>query len=190
MPFDDESALMSVLRHSTKGFQVESHALAAAKKVIEVMRTMKPGGEKEHLKGMLRQVSLRGTDIKLETEAEDGSQSTMAPYPAFLWDWKTQLAYKWKQTQHINELEVGAFLVEFRRRTRSRRSLGSRFFNVTDSRVMFHVLTKGRSSSSRLNRLLRRVNALVLISDCQPVHFWTISKWNFADGPSRRFELR
>ena len=188
MPFDSETAIVSFLRSATKGFQCQTHAVAAARKVIEVMQTMRQGQEREHLKYMMRLVCLRGTDVKLETEAEDGSQSTMAPYPAFMWDWAIKLAYRWKQPQHINELEVAAFLVEFRRRTRSPHCIGCRFFNVTDSRVMFHVLTKGRSSSPRLNRLLRRVNSLILMADCLPVHFWTISKWNFADTPSRLFE--
>lgn len=190
MPFDSEGAIMSVLRSSTRGMQCEERALAAAKVVLETLRSMEPGKEKDHLKMMLRQVSLRGSDVKLMTEAEDGSQSVMAPYPAFMWDWKTKLAYPWKQEQHINELEVAAFLVEYRRRTRSKVSIGTRFFNITDSRVMYHVLTKGRSSSPRLNRLLRRVNGLLLVSDCQAVHLWTISKWNFADRPSRRYAPR
>ena len=144
MPFGSVTAIMSTLRTATKGFQCENHALGAARRIADLMQTMCPGRERDHLKEMLRQVCLRGTDIKLMSEAEDGSQSVMAPYPAFLWDWKVKLAWKWKQSQHINELEVAAFLVEFRRRTRSPNSLGSRFFNVTDSRVMFHVLSNGK----------------------------------------------
>eukprot|EP00438_Fugacium_kawagutii_P025579 Skav215575 [mRNA] locus=scaffold2748:77089:83434:- [translate_table: standard] len=97
MPFDSETAVMSVLRSSTKGFQCEHKALAAAKKVVEVMRSMSPGAEKEHLMNMLRQVSLRGTDIKLMTEAEAGTESAMAPYPSFLWDWHTQLSFRTQQ---------------------------------------------------------------------------------------------
>ena len=119
---------------------------------------------------MLRHVCLRGKDIKLLSQAETGSQSVMSPYPAYRWDWKARLAFCWKQSQHINVLEVTAFLVEFRRRTRDRKQLGTRFLNVTDSQLMFRCRTKGRSSSPRLNRLLRRVNALILMGECQPVH--------------------
>eukprot|EP00438_Fugacium_kawagutii_P035175 Skav225826 [mRNA] locus=scaffold2516:55037:59475:- [translate_table: standard] len=90
MPFDSEGAIMSVLRSSTRGMQCEERALAAAKVVVETMRGMAPGKEKEHLKSMLRQVSLRGTDVKLMTEAEDGRESVLAPYPAFLWQWQTK----------------------------------------------------------------------------------------------------
>lgn len=147
-------------------------------------------GERYHLRWLLRQVALRGCDIKRLQSDESGSHSFMSPYPAFRWDWRTRLSFPWKHQQHINILEVSAFLVEFRRRARSQEGLGIRFFNITDSQVMFHALTKGRSSSHRLNRLLRRTNALILFSGSQPLHLWTISKWNFADLPSRRVHDR
>ena len=188
MPFDEESAILTALKSSTRGFQNPIWAARAAAQVFSMVREMKPGTEKDHLKTLLRQVCLRGTDIKLMATAEDGSEAVMSPYPAYMWQWETKLAYPWKQEQHINILEVSAFLVEFRRRTRTRASLGTRFFNITDSRVMFHCLTKGRSSSPRLNRLLRRVNAIILMAECLPLHLWTISKWNYADRPSRRFQ--
>ena len=179
---------MSALRSSTRGFQNPRLASEAARTIMEVMGGMTKGQEKEHLKTMLRHVCLRGTDIKLMSTPESGSQSVMSPYPAFKWAWKVRLSFAWRQEQHINVLEVSAFLVEFRRRTRQVHQLGTRFFNVTDSQVMFHCLSKGRSSSPRLNRLLRRVNALSLMGDVLPVHLWTISKWNFADKPSRLFQ--
>ena len=188
MPFDHQSAIVMALKSSTRGFQSAEMASRAAAQVFDVLKTMSQGMEAEHLRNLLRHVCLRGSDIKIMCSSEDGSQSMMAPYPAFAWEWKTKLAFRWKQHQHINVLEISAFLVEFRRRTREASSLRTRFFNVTDSQVMFHCLTKGRSSSPRLNRLLRRTNALILISECQPLHLWTISKWNFADKPSRRFE--
>ena len=185
---DEESAIMSALRSSTRGFQNPRLASEAARTIMEVMGGMTKGQEKEHLKTMLRHVCLRGTDIKLMSTPESGSQSVMSPYPAFKWAWKVRLSFAWRQEQHINVLEVSAFLVEFRRRTRQVHQLGTLFFNVTDSQVMFHCLSKGRSSSPRLNRLLRRVNALSLMGDVLPVHLWTISKWNFADKPSRLFQ--
>lgn len=186
--YDEEGEIMAALRSSTRGFQNPETASRAAMRVLEVVRTMVPGQEKDHLRAMLRHVCLRGTDVKLLSSAEDGSQSVMSPYPAFKWDWKVRLAFAWRQQQHINILEVSAFLVEFRLRTRQRNQLNCRYFNITDSQVSFHCLTKGRSSSPRLNRLLRRVNALALMSGTLPIHLWTISKWNEADRPSRFHE--
>ena len=132
--------------------------------------------------------ALKRSDVRFEAAAEDGSVTLMAPYPAFKWQWKTKLSYPWKHSQHIYVLEVSAFLVEFRRRAREIAQLGARFFNVTDSQVGFFTRSKGRSKAPRLNRLLRRINAVILVSQVMPIHLWTTSKWNFADAPSRRFE--
>jgi hypothetical protein len=55
----------------------------------------------------------------------------MAPYPSFAWLWRTVVAYRWHQKQHINTLEVSAFLVEIRRRARDPLLVGARFINIT-----------------------------------------------------------
>eukprot|EP00438_Fugacium_kawagutii_P013115 Skav209586 [mRNA] locus=scaffold1607:39438:42899:+ [translate_table: standard] len=188
--FDEEGAILQALKTSTKGFQNESLAQAACEQILAVAKSMEPQTERQHLRWLMTQVALRGSDIKMLATPEDGSRSSMIPYPAYKWQWETKLSYPWRSQQHINILEVSAFLTEYRRRLRSSQALGTRFFNVTDSQVMFHCLTKGRSSSPRLNRLLRRVNALILVSECLPMHLRTISKWNFADRPSRRFDPR
>ena len=60
-----------------------------------------------------------------------------------------------------------------------------RFLHVLDSRVVSCVLAKGRSSSSKLNRVLRRVSALMLASDVYVFPLWTVSGWNFADFGTR-----
>ena len=183
-----QNAIFSALKCSTRGMQNDAVARETSEEVYSVVSQMTPGHELEHLKWLLRKVSTRGCDIKLLTCKEDGTESFMCPYPGFMWVWKTILSYKWKEEQHINVLEVSAFLVELRRRTRGPHSTGFRFINVTDSQVMFHVLTKGRSSSPRLNRLARRIAAVSLVGQVYAFHVWTISKWNFADHGSRRFQ--
>ena len=184
-----ENAIFSALKKATKGMQNDDVARATAKQVHKMVEAMVPGKESEHLRWLVRHVSTRGCDIKIWTSKEDGSETFLTPYPGFMWLWKTLLSYKWHSEQHINVLEVSAFLVELRRRTRGPRSIGFKFINVTDSQVMFHVLTKGRSSSPRLNRLARRITALSLMGRVYAFHVWTISKWNFADHGSRRFQL-
>ena len=88
----------------------------------------------------------------------------------------------------LNILELTAFLTELRRRARSPEEPGHRFFCIVDSLVNFYILGKGRSSSKRLNRVCRRVTAVTLASGVIPMTLWTISKWNFSDGASRKFE--
>lgn len=180
--------VFSALKRSTKGMQSDEVANRVTEKVCHLIEDMKPGQETAHLKSLIRQVATRGCDIKLETAKSESQPAIMSPYPAFLWHWKTILSYRWSQPQHINVLEISAFLVELRRRTRVTSLLHQKFVNITDSRVMFHVLTKGRSSSERLNRIVRRIGAVSMVSQVYAYHLWTISKWNFADHASRRFD--
>ncbi|CAK9105717.1 unnamed protein product [Durusdinium trenchii] len=186
--WDAKAAILAALKRSTRGMQSDGAAENVCHEVLNILKTMNVGREQKHLRWLLRNICIRGTEVRFESAKEDGSGSLLVPYPAYRWQWKTKLSYPWQHTQHINVLEVSAFLVEFRRRVRDVSQLGARFFNVTDSQVTFFCLSKGRSSSVRLNRLLRRVNALILMSRAMPLHLWTISKWNFADAPSRRFE--
>ena len=89
----------------------------------------------------------------------------------------------------VNALEVIAFLAELKRRTQDPGEHGERFFN-TGLPGSFYVLSKGRSSSGRLNRLCRRVTAVNIATALLPISLWTISKWNFSDGASRKYEQK
>ena len=102
--------------------------------------------------------------------------------------WRTVFSYKFKWGSHINILELSAFLSHLRHRARTVKSRNERFYHILDSKVACGVITKGRSSSRRLNRVCRRIAALVLAVDTYPLILWTISGWNFSDGASRRFE--
>ena len=189
-PRDSHTAIYSAIKRATRGLQDPEVAYVVAKKVNQMVETMVPGTERDHLSNLLREVSSRGCDIKLSASPDSGEFTLMAPYPAFVWLWRTLLAYRWMAPQHINTLEVSAFLVEIRRRARDIDAVRSRFINITDSQVTFHCLTKGRSSSPRLNRVIRRISAVSFAADITPYHLWTISKWNFADHGSRRFESK
>lgn len=52
------------------------------------------------------------------------------------------------------------------------------------------ALAKGRSSSKRLNKVVRKCNAHLLALDNYMFPLWTISRWNFADKPSRLHEKK
>ena len=152
------------------------------------LKTMEAGKEKEHLVWLLRHAYHTGCDVRLTDRGDDILGHRPGPYPAFRWHWKDVLSYRWRESQHINVLEMTAFLTELRRRARDKDELGKRFFCVLDSLVSFYVLGKGRSSSKRLNRVSRRIASLSLASGLIPMCLWTISKWNFSDGASRKYE--
>lgn len=81
-------------------------------------------------------------------------------------------------------------LTEFRRRLRDPSNMNKRFMKVVDSLVTYFALTKGRSGSKRLNRTLRRIMALNIASKSVLISLWTLSKWNYADVASRKFESK
>ena len=85
-------------------------------------------------------------------------------------------------------LEVTAVLTEFRRRLRDPANIKLHFMNIVDSLVTYYAITKGRLGSKRLNRTLRRLMALNIASKSVLISLWTLSKWNYADAASRRFE--
>ena len=117
------------------------------------------------------------------TIVEGGRQ--VIPYPAMAWEWRCIQTYPWKAQQHINVLELVAFFNYLRLITRQADSHSLRILHVLDSRVVSCVLSKGRSSSSKLNRTLRRIGALLLAADVYVLPLWTISSWNFSDHGSR-----
>ncbi len=184
-----QNQLFTQIRGATRGLQDEGFVKFVCDGVLKLLETMNSGQEEEHLRFLMRHVGLRGTDVRITVGGDDlERREALVPYPAFRWYWKTILSYQWAETQHINVLEATAVLAELRRRVRDPTMLGKRFINIIDSMVVYFALTKGRSGSKRLNRTLRRIMAISLASRTTPVSLWTLSKWNFADKPSRRFE--
>ena len=111
----------------------------------------------------------------------------ICPYTAFVWNWACTAAYTWSVSGHNNELErVAAFNA-----VRSRSSTASfhrpMFCRVFGSHVVRCVTARGRSSSRQLNRIARRVAAVLLACDNDPVALWTMSTWNYAGGGSSLF---
>ena len=135
--------------------------------LARVEQNMVEGDEAEHLHGLLRRATYRGTDVRFFSELRDGDSVTLheQPYLAMRWQWKTVLAYPWKAEGHINELELLAVAVFLKRRGRNVDSWHRRFFHILDSMVSRGVLAKGRSSSRRLNGVARRCSAHLLAMD-------------------------
>ena len=114
----------------------------------------------------------------------EGSRQVI-PYPTIAWGWRCVQSYPWRSSEHINVLELVAVFNHLRACVFKADGHCSRYLHVVDSRVVSCVLAKGRSSSSKPNRILRRVCALVLASDIYVLPMWTISRWNFSDSGSR-----
>lgn len=103
------------------------------------------------------------------------------------WLWRTAQAYRWGKKEHINLLELWAVLRTLEWRSRSAAFHSCRFMHLSDSQIVLAVLTKGRSSSRRINRLLRKVASLCLCLNLYPLWAWISGRLNPADGPSRKY---
>ncbi|CAK0904396.1 unnamed protein product [Prorocentrum cordatum] len=174
-----ETQLARARRGGTQG------ALApAAQEIGRLLQRMVPGGEQAHLRSMLSWADTKGAHVWMSTSEVADLRQTV-PYPAFAWKWHVVMSYRWKAKQHINVLELIAYLNYVRKKSRSRCYHSLRFINVFDSQVAAAVVAKGRSSSRRLNRPRRKLMALELAMDAYSFGVWTISEWQFADAASR-----
>ena len=152
-----------------------------------MIKNLERGKERGHLKRLVQFADANGSDIRMDTQVILEGSRQMAPYPAFVWEWRPCQSYAWEEVHHINLLEFMAFLNYFRSISNSTAAHSKRMVHVLDSRVCSCVLAKGRSSSKILNRSLRRFAALSLAMDTYVVPLWTISGWNYCDAGSRGF---
>ena len=102
-----------------------------------------------------------------------------------LWKWSTVVKTQWKQAAHINELELRAALLSLKWRLRKASGQKKVVLHLLDSSVSIGVLVKRRSSSYKLHRVIRRINALELAAGTRVIYAFVRSAVNPADAPSR-----
>eukprot|EP00438_Fugacium_kawagutii_P006300 Skav233308 [mRNA] locus=scaffold4193:88579:93795:+ [translate_table: standard] len=136
----------------------------------------------------LRRAAFRGSDVRLDLQLayrpDAVARTSINPDR---WVWEVAQSYPWRQEEHINILELRAILRGLEWRARSSAFHSCRFLHLSDSQICLAVLAKGRSSSRRINRILRKVHALCLALDAYPLWAWIASRLNPADEPSRRY---
>ena len=135
----------------------------------------------------MRVCDTRGTDVRLSPMQFYRPHAwPRASVDMTQWMWQTVQEYPWGHCQHINILELRALFNYLRFRSRRHDLWSTRFLMIVDSQVVASVVAKGRSSSLKLNVLLRRVAALLLVSGTRIFIAWCRSEANPADAPSRR----
>ena len=134
-------------------------------------------------------VSMKGEDILLQqsSEAPVRFHRLRATIPAKLWRWRTIAGWQWKgNPEHINVLELRAVLTSIRHRAEELQQKQLRCIHLTDSLVVLHALTRGRSSSKKMRRTLMRLNSILLATGLHPLWGYVETHQNPADRPSRR----
>ena len=179
--------VLNCLLHSTRGFAKPGVAAKVCDEVKDLLATVSRGKEAEHLTHILEFCDFRGSEVSIRDGTVNEGNRQIIPYPAMVWKWRSVQAYTWRQPHHINVLELIVFFNYLRACVKKPENHSCRILHVVDSRVVSCVLAKSRSSSSscKLNRVLRRVGALMLASDVYVFPLWTVSGWNFADAGTR-----
>ena len=104
------------------------------------------------------------------------------------WAWSTAISIPLRYQSHINVLEMRMYLSAVEWRLRRCSNQGTRFLHLLDSQVCLGVAAKGRSSSHQLNRLCRRLCALLMAGELYPLLAYVATDENPADEPSRRHD--
>ena len=139
----------------------------------------------------IRQAERGGTDIRLDV----GVPFRMQAWPrsginSSLFNWSVVHGYSWKSTAHINALELQAVLNSVKWRLRKQHREPYRALHLIDSQVVCAIITKGRTSSYRLRRGLKQLNALLLASGMVLIIGYVNTDCNPSDVPSRWAEKR
>ena len=146
--------------------------------------------KKLHLRALLRLADHRSAGVVFHAGSFQVGLRQEIPFPAYRWNWVVGASFRFSAIQRINQLELYAILQTFRTRVRTPSTMHQRFMHILDSRVAQGVLSKGRSSSIRLNAIMRRIAAFSVAADIYIFPLWTISQWNAADSPSCAYEPR
>ena len=183
----DRPASFHRLDGQRRGYLHPSQSAARA----AVSEESEPALELQTLNALLRSSDYRGSDIRMDAGEllRPGQWPRRSIDPA-KWSWFAVLAHPYHDKEHINILEVRSALLTLRWRSRTAGRIRSRFFHLMDSQVAIAALAKGRSSSWKLNQVLRRVAALTVAAGFAPSFGYFMSEWNPSDTPSRRWEGR
>ena len=137
----------------------------------------------------------RGADARLVDRVDLPDVAAAPPLDAEFaaviaeWPWRVCAAYD-MEADHINAQELRVFVSLIVRRCRSAANTGQRIVGLLDNLAATGAAAKGRSSSRRMNRLLRRLGAFLMAADVYIAPKYVPSGVNPADPPSRHRSLR
>ncbi len=137
----------------------------------------------------LRRVELRGSDIRLDTGSLFRPDCCpRASVDPLKWEWRHCRAFKWKRSEHINLLEMKAALHAIQWRGRRSAYRDFRTMLLIDNQSVLAVIAKGRSSSRKVNLLLRRLAALCCALNVYLLVYRVDTADNPADEASRWYD--
>jgi site-specific DNA-cytosine methylase len=142
-------------------------------------------------KVLLARVNHTGSDIRLTTgEVLSPKSAPRQSVQAGWWDWKPLFKVKWKLSEHINVLELRSSLLAAKYHILHLQQVHCRIVHITDSFVCMSVISKGRTGSKQLGRVLKELNAWMLGFGITMIVGHVESSENPTDGESRSMALQ
>ena len=139
-----------------------------------------------------RRSEIRGAPVRLDRTEDFSVQASMPKEPSKFASslceclrWHVIASYSFRQTSHINLQELRAFKREVCRVASHFSPRGRVQLFVNDSNVTVGATAKGRSSSFKVNGLLRTLVPFLLFGDVTVAMIWIETESNPADHPSR-----
>lgn len=112
---------------------------------------------------LLARVNHTGSDIRITTgEILNPKAFPRQAVEAEWWDWEHVFKFRWAHKEHINRLELRAIHQAVMYTISHFQVTRLRLFHLTDSYVCLSLISKGRSGSRFLNKLLKVLNANLL----------------------------
>ena len=139
---------------------------------------------------LLSRTNHTGSDVRISTgEILNPKAVVRQSIEADWWRWEHVFMTRWKQRDHINLLELRSILLSVRFHVSHLRHSQARIFHLSDSYVCMSVVSKGRSGSRQLNRVLRELNGYLLAFGLHLIIAHVESSENPTDGASRNMEV-
>lgn len=146
---------------------------------------------KELNKVLLSRTNHTGSDVRISSgEVLNPKSAVRQSIQASWWRWKHCFALKWKQRDHINLLELRSILLSIKFHVSHLKHANLRIFHVTDSYICMSVISKGRSGSKQLGRILKQLNSYLLGFSLHLIVAHVESSENPTDGASRNMEVQ
>ena len=141
---------------------------------------------------LYRRCECKGGRARLDWAGQaTAAPATMNPPSVLVHDvvrslpWAARSSYVFRETSHVNLQEMRAVKNELRRAVVQGDCCPRWQLVFSDSRVVVGAATKGRSSSFRLNGVLRSRLPYACASGMSLHYLWVATDENPADGPSR-----
>ncbi|CAE7246419.1 unnamed protein product [Symbiodinium sp. CCMP2592] len=139
-----------------------------------------------------RQSEVKGEAVRIDRELESVLSDSVPKVPSVFAStvgeclpWRVVASYSFRETSHVNLQELRAWRREMCRIAASGGHRNCIIVALNDSRVVVGAVAKGRSSSVRLNNLLRGALPHLILGGVSGAVLWIETAANPADHPSR-----